>query len=176
VFENRKGARQIVNHLIEVHGYQRIGMLAGPSDNDDAVWRERGYREALAAHAIPYTPEWVQAGEFDGPVAHDTVARWLERGLDVEAIFAADDDSAYGAIEALREAGKRIPEDVAIVGFDDSPVSRLLTPPLTTIRAPIEESGYQAARMLGELIQQGQTRSEALLPTELVIRRSCGCH
>ncbi|HEY3344367.1 MAG TPA: LacI family DNA-binding transcriptional regulator [Anaerolineaceae bacterium] len=176
VFENKEGSRQIVSHLIEQHGFTKIGFLAGPADNEDARWRERGYREALAAHGLPYRPEWVRQGEFDEEIAYRTVRDWLAAGLDVEAIFAADDDSAYGAVRALNEAGRRIPEEVALVGFDDSPTSRLLLPPLTTVRAPIEESGYRAASLLAELIRGGAAQTEILLPTEIVIRRSCGCH
>jgi DNA-binding LacI/PurR family transcriptional regulator len=175
VFENKDGSKKIVNHLIEVHGFRKIGFLAGPEDNEDARWRERGYREALAEHSIPYRPEWVRPGEFDEEIAYRTVSEWLQAGLDVEAIVAADDDSAYGAVRALGDAGRRIPDDVAIVGFDDSPTSRLLQPPLTTVRAPIEESGYQAASLLAERIRSGATQTELLLPTEVVIRRSCGC-
>jgi len=175
VFENKDGSRKIVSHLIEVHGYRRIGFLAGPADNEDARWRERGYQEALARHGIPYHPEWVMPGNFNEENAYCTVKEWAARGLDVEAIFAADDDSAYGAICALNEAGIRIPEDVALVGFDDSPTSRLLIPPLTTVRAPIQGSGYQAAAMLAELIRTGATQEEVLLSTEVMIRSSCGC-
>jgi LacI family transcriptional regulator len=176
IFENKDGSSRIVNHLIEIHGITRIGFLAGPEDNEDAGWRERGYRDALAEHGIPFQPEWVRPGEFDEEIAYRTVWEWVEQGIDVQGIFAADDDSAYGAVRALHDAGKRIPEDVAVVGFDDSPTSRLLLPPLSTVRAPIRESGYQAALMLSELIRTGSTQTELLLPTEVVIRRSCGCN
>jgi LacI family transcriptional regulator len=175
VFENREGSRQMVNHLFDVHGYRKIGYLAGPEDNEDARWRELGYRAALADHGLPFNPDWVVRGDFDEACAHSAVTDWLARGMDVEAIFAADDDSAYGAVSAFHEAGLRIPQDIAIVGFDDSPTSRLLMPPLTTVRAPIEESGYRAAQLLAEQIRTGQTETELLLPTQLVIRRSCGC-
>ena len=114
-------------------------------------------------------------GNFDEETAYRTMKGWIDRGLDVDAIFAADDDSAYGAIRALHEAGIRIPEDVSIVSFDDSPTSRLLVPPLTTVRAPIQDLGYQAAKMLAELIHTGATQEEVLLSTDVVIRRSCGC-
>jgi DNA-binding LacI/PurR family transcriptional regulator len=174
-FENKNGTRQMMDHLIETHGFTRIGFLAGPSDNEDAGWRELGYREALAAHNLPYDPDLVKPGMFDEGVAHAVMANWLKRGLDVQAICAADDDSAQGALRALHEAGRRVPEDVALVGFDDSPTSSLLDPPLTTIRAPIEESGRQAATLLAELIRTGETAIETLLPTELIVRRSCGC-
>lgn len=175
VFENKAGARKVTDHLIEVHGFRRIAFLSGPAGNEDAYWRELGYRESLAAHNIPFEPELVRLGGFAEEIAYQTTVDWLRTGLEAEAIFAADDDSAYGAIHALQQAGRSIPADLPIVGFDDSPVSRLLSPPLTTVRAPSEQAGYQAAQMLAQLIRSGQAELEALLPTELVVRRSCGC-
>lgn len=103
------------------------------------------------------------------------IYQWLADGVQIDAIFTGDDESATGVIAALRQAGLRVPEDIAIVGFDDVPLSRHLTPPLTTVRAPIETVGYEAARQLISLIRTGVAESLVLLPTELVIRRSCGC-
>ncbi len=175
VFENKDGARQMVDHLIEVHAYRKIAFLAGPDDNEDAHWRERGYREALQAHGVPFDPQLVRSGGFSEQIATATMQSWLQEGFEAEAVFAADDDSAYGAIRALQAAGRRVPEDVAVVGFDDAPTSRLFTPALTTVGAPIEEAGYRAARILAERIRTGQTERQALLPTSLVLRASCGC-
>jgi LacI family transcriptional regulator len=175
VFENKNGARQIVDHLIEVHGYRRIGFLSGQEENEDALWRERGYRESLAAHGIPFDPSIVQSGGFSLAIARGSMEDWIARGVDADAIFAADDDSAYGAIQALQAAGRRVPEDVPVVGFDDSPTSSLITPPLTTVAAPIEEAGYRAACMLVEVMRTGTAVPEVLLPTHAVIRASCGC-
>jgi DNA-binding LacI/PurR family transcriptional regulator len=177
VFANKAGARMMVDHLIEAHGYKRIAFLAGPQGNEDSGWRELGYREALEAHRIPIDAALIAAGGFDEKIAQATVGEWLAKGMEVDAIFAADDDSAFGAIRALQQSGKRIPEDVAVAGFDDILPSRYLSTPLTTVRAPIEEAGYQAARTLVQLIRSRRAKSiELLLPTELVIRRSCGCN
>jgi LacI family transcriptional regulator len=175
VFENQDGARRIVDHLIEVHGFRRIGFLEGQKGNEDGRLRERGYRESLEAHGIGPDPSIVGYGGFDVGTARGTVAEWIGRGMDVEALFAADDDSAYGAIQALQAAGVRVPEDVAVAGFDDSPTSSLFTPPLTTVAAPIEEAGRRAAAMLVELIRTGSTEPRVVLPTHVVIRASCGC-
>jgi len=174
-FENKAGARKLVEHLIEVHGYQRIAFLRGPEGHEDSYWREMGYREALAAHGILCDPRLVAQGGFDEDEAQAPVEQWLSEGADIEAIFAGDDEAALGAITALQRAGKRVPEDVAVVGFDDGPISQHLTP-LTTVRAPIEEAGLAAARQLVRLIRTGEADPLVLLPTELIIRRSCGCH
>jgi DNA-binding LacI/PurR family transcriptional regulator len=174
-FENKAGSRRMVDHLIEVHGYQRIGFLAGPEGSDDSQWRERGYRESLETHRIPVRPELMAVGGFDPHVAQKAVEQWILDGVAPDAIFAADDESAIGAIQALARAGRRVPEDVAVVGFDDVPAAQYITPPLTTVRAPIEESGYQAAQMLIGLTRHTRTPREVLFPTDMVIRRSCGC-
>jgi LacI family transcriptional regulator len=175
-FENKDGARKLVEHLIETHDYRRIAFLRGPEQHEDSYWREIGYREALAAHAISFDPALVARGGFDEEEAQLAVQRWLEDEVEIEAIFAGDDEAASGAIAALRQAGKRVPEDVAVVGFDDSPIAQYLAPlPLTTVRAPIEEAGLAATRQLARLIRTGQADPLVLLPTELVVRRSCGC-
>jgi DNA-binding LacI/PurR family transcriptional regulator len=93
----------------------------------------------------------------------------------MDAIFAGDDDAATGAIMAIQEAGKRVPEDIAVVGFDDVHLSHPWMPPLTTVRAPVEEAGREAARQLMRLIQTGEANPQIRLATELIIRRSCGC-
>ena len=176
-FENKAGARKLVEHLIEAHDCRRIAFLRGPRGHEDSYWREMGYREALADHGIPFAPALVATGGFDQVEAQEAVERWLAEGVEIEAIFAGDDEAASGAVTALRRAGTRVPEDVAVVGFDDSPISRHLTPlPLTTVHAPIETAGYEAARQLARLVRTGEADPLVLLPTELVIRRSCGCH
>jgi LacI family transcriptional regulator len=175
VIENRMGARQVVTHLIAVHGRRRIVLLSGPSGNEDAYWREQGYREALAAHGISFDPALVGSGDFREARARAGLARLLAAGLEFDAVFAGDDDSAGGALLALLAAGKRVPQDVALVGFDDTRVSRYLTPPLTTVRAPTERVGREGVRQLVQLITTGAATPKIVLPTELVIRQSCGC-
>jgi len=173
--ENKAGALKIINHLIDVHGYKKIAFLAGPESEEDSYWRETGYREALINHGIPIDPELISIGYFDTSVAQASVAKLLRDGIKFEAIFTGDDDSATGAITAIQQAGLRVPEDIAVVGFDDIYVSQYLSPPLTTIRAPIEQAGYTAAQQLIRLIQHETVDALVLLPTEIIIRRSCGC-
>ncbi len=173
-FENKAGARKVVTHLILDHGYRRIAFLKGPQDNEDSYWREIGYREALTAHGIPIDESLIGYGGFDGEVAGHTVSSWLADGHHPRAIFSGDDDSAAGVIKTLQRAGLRVPEDIAVVGFDDVPFSRYLSPALTTVRAPIEQAGEEAARQLIRQIEGGQARPLTLFPTELIIRKSCG--
>lgn len=172
-FENKSGARQMVEHLIAC-GHRRIAFLAGPAGNEDAYWREQGYREGLAAHHLPVDPTLIGPGGFNEGVAKATVTIWLKDNVTIDAIFAADDESARGALRASQQAGRRVPDDIAVVGFDDALLSQYLTPPLTTIRAPIELAGRTAVTQLIRLIQTDQAEALTLLPTELVIRQSCG--
>jgi LacI family transcriptional regulator len=174
VFENQSSARAMTEHLIATCGYTRIAFLRGPEGNEDSYLREQGYREALKAHGIPFIPELVAVGGFDEQEAQVAVDQWLVDGVEMDAIFAGDDESAIGAIIALKRAGLRVPEDVGVVGFDDIPMARYVTPPLATVRAPIERAGYEAARQLVNLIEHGSAEPLIQLPTELVIRASCG--
>ena len=174
--ENKSGARKIVNHLIEVHGYRRIAYLSGSIDQEDTHWREIGYRESLASHGIPFDPDLVRTGGFDRQIAEATVKSWLAEGVNFDAMFAADDEMAIGVLAALDHAGVKVPEDIALVGFDDIYLSRYLHPPLTTVRAPTEQVGVEAIQLLIQQIQGQDTNAVILLPTELVIRQSCGCN
>jgi DNA-binding LacI/PurR family transcriptional regulator len=172
-FENKSGARKLVDYLIETCGYRRIAFLAGPPGTEDSHWREMGYLESLEAHGIAFDPALIRLGGFSEEVAYQTMQNWLREGLDVDAIFSADDESAIGAMQALKEAGLRIPEDIAVAGFDDIQLSRYVTPPLTTVHAPIEMAGYEGIRQLVSLIRTGEAAPLTLLPTEVVIRESC---
>jgi DNA-binding LacI/PurR family transcriptional regulator len=173
--QNQSGAQKIVEHLIDVHGHQRIAFLQGPTGHEDSDWRERGYRRALRDHSLPYDPALVTVGGFDSHVAQTAVEGLIRQGIDFDAIFCGDDDSAVGAIQALRQARRKIPGDVAVVGFDDSIFAQILTPPLTTVRSPMEQVGREAVHQLIRIIRGEQVEPRLTLPTELVIRRSCGC-
>lgn len=173
--ENKSGAREMMDYLIEVRGYRRIAFLRGPDGHEDSYWRERGYRESLEAHGLEFDPKLVGRGDFDEQQAMETVTQWIRRRVPMQAIFAADDDSAIGAMMALKNAGLHVPDAVAVVGFDDIRLARYFDPPLTTVRAPIEQAAQLAVEQLVSLIETGSAAQKILLPVELVIRRSCGC-
>jgi LacI family transcriptional regulator len=173
--ENQSGAQKIVDHLIEIHGCRKILFLQGPVDNEDSDQREKGYRQSLKKHNLPFVPCLVARGGFESTQAYATVSQLLTSGLEFDAIFTGDDDNAVGVIRALQESGRKIPEEVAVAGFDDSLFARILTPPLTTVRAPIEQVGREAVRQLIRLIRGDQVEARLVLPTELIIRQSCGC-
>jgi DNA-binding LacI/PurR family transcriptional regulator len=174
--ENKAATRNIIDHLIEDHGRRSIIFLRGPHEQEDSRWREQGYRESLEAHGIAVDRTLFIDGEFNGAVAYQNIKNLISRNHHhFNAIFTGDDDAAIGALTALSEAGMRVPEDVAVVGFDDSRLSPYLNPPLTTVRAPTEEVGRTAARLLFDQIKDQPAEPVTLLPTEIIFRRSCGC-
>ena len=173
--KNKDGPAMLINHLIEFHDRHRIVFLRGPEGHDDSVWRERGYREALEEHHIPFHHELIASGEFEEEAAFATIQQMLFNRIEFDAIFAGDDDSAIGAMRALKAAGRLIPQEISVVGFDDVPFARYLSPALTTVRAPIESVGREAVRQLDRLMNGDQAEALTLLRTELIIRESCGC-
>jgi DNA-binding LacI/PurR family transcriptional regulator len=175
MFENKRGARELIEHVITEHGRTRIAYLRGPEGNEDSEWREKGYREALQNHGIDYDPDLVGTGGFDADIARETIESWLLDGLQFDAVFAGDDEAAMGVMAALRHAGKRVPDDVAVLGFDDISSAKLMSPPLTTVRAPIEAAAAGAAQALLAQIHGQEPPYHLRYPTEIVIRQSCGC-
>ncbi len=173
--ENQSGAQKVVDHLIEVHQRRRIVYVQGPKNNEDSELREKGYRQSLKKHAIPVDPALIIRGGFDSTQAYACVREFLDTNVLFDAIFTGDDDNAAGVLQALREAGRRVPEEVAVAGFDDSLFARLLTPPLTTVRAPIDRVGQEAVQQVICLIRGQSALKRITLPVELVIRQSCGC-
>jgi DNA-binding LacI/PurR family transcriptional regulator len=173
--ENKDGAAILVNHLIEQHDRRRIVYLRGPEGHQDSAWRERGYLEALEAHRIPFDKRLIASGGFDDEEAFSAIQKLLREGLEFEAVFAGDDDAAIGVMRALKMAGRSVPKDVAVVGFDDVPFARYLSPALTTVRAPIEAVGREGVRQLVRLMSGERAGALTLMRTELVIRESCGC-
>jgi DNA-binding LacI/PurR family transcriptional regulator len=173
--ENKAGACKLVDHLIEVHGKKRIIYLRGPEGNEDSSWREVGYRESLEKHQIVFDEKLVNFGDYDRFVALKNLSQMIRDGIQFDAVFAADDDSAIGAMQALREAGIDVPGQVAVVGFDDQRLASFLNPSLTTIHAPTMQIGASAAENLLHLIRHEKVEPVTLLPTNLVIRNSCGC-
>ncbi|HEY3312717.1 MAG TPA: LacI family DNA-binding transcriptional regulator [Anaerolineales bacterium] len=174
--ENKAATRKIIDHLIEVHGRRSILFLRGPREQEDSRWREQGYLESLNAHGIPVNPDLFLDGEFSGEIAYHNIKKIIARKeLKFDAVFTGDDDAAIGSLTALHESGLRVPEDVSMVGFDDSRLSPFLSPPLTTVRAPTEDVGRRAATLLFSMIREQPVELVTLLPTEIIIRRSCGC-
>jgi len=176
--ENREITQKLVEHLIREHGKRRILFLRGPVNQEDSNRREQGYKAALEANGIPFDEKLVLNGEFERDIAYEVLNDFLANGKRVafDAVFTGDDDAAIGALQALHKYGIRIPEDVAVIGFDDLGFAPFLNPPLTTVRAPTESVGRIAAERLFELLENQSSNGAVVLPTEIIFRRSCGCH
>ncbi|WP_431964280.1 LacI family DNA-binding transcriptional regulator [Actinacidiphila sp. bgisy160] len=170
--DNQGGARAAVRHLLD--GNRRsIATITGPLDMDVAQARLDGYREALQTAGITVDEGLIATGDFTEEGGQAAMRELLERRGHLDAVFAASDVTASGAMLALRAAGRRIPDDVAVIGFDDSIVARHTEPPLTSVRQPIEEMGHtMASLLLDEIAQRGTGRREVVLPTRLVVRQS----
>jgi len=171
--DNAGGARSAVGHLT-ASGRRAVATVTGPLDMYVAQSRLRGYEEAVrAVSGSAPDPSWIANGDFTEEGGRRATAELLARHPDLDAVFAASDVMAAGALHTLRAAGRRIPEDVAVVGFDDSPIARHTDPRLTSVRQPVEEMGRTMARVLLTALGEPESaRQHVVLPTELVRRAS----
>lgn len=170
--DNFQGARSAVDHLIS-RGRRAIATITGHLDVYGAQRRLDGYRHAVAAAGLEPDERLIAPADFSEGGGAQAMRDLLSRRPDVDAVFAASDVMAAGARQVLREAGRRIPDDVALIGFDDSAVARHMDPALTSVRQPIEEMGrMMASVLLEEIAGDNEERRQIVLPTELVVRDS----
>jgi LacI family transcriptional regulator len=169
---NRAGAYDATRYLLAL-GHRRIGFIAGTVDLGCSRERLDGYRAALKDHGVALDPDLIREGNFQQPRGYAAAVELMNLHTPPSAIVASNDVMAFGAMEAARERGKKIPDDISIIGFDDIPQAAQVHPPLTTIRQPLEEMGRRAAKMLLEIIENPEQPAEKIeLPTELVVRES----
>ncbi len=173
--DNVRAAYTAVTHLIRL-GHRRIGMITnGPLHYTASQERLNGYRQGLAKYNIPFEPDLVVEGHFTAESGEEAMRRLLTVRPRPTAVFVASDTVALGALVTLRQAGIRVPEDMALVGFDDIPLAAYVDPPLTTVRLPAYELGREAARLLLTLVAgESPPSSRTVLSTALVVRASCG--
>jgi LacI family transcriptional regulator len=175
--DNRSGTKAAVCHMVEQHGSTRLYYIAGPAEAPDARERRSAFEEAVAEH-----PGTTVAGSFEGQFAAISgqlavreILTWPRRELP-DAILCGNDQMAIGAMRELQAAGRRVPSDIAVVGFDDMHLSALLAPPLTTVRQPMRLLGERAcSRLLQRIADPTLPPQVERLPTELIVRESCGC-
>jgi DNA-binding LacI/PurR family transcriptional regulator len=173
--DNVGAAKQAVEHLIGL-GHRRIGMITNaPLAYTAARDRLSGYRQALAEAGVRYAEERVRTGDFREESGLGAMNDLLDLAQPPTAVFVASDLVTFGAMMAIKQRGLTIPDDVALVGFDDVRLANYVDPPLTTVRLPAYELGYRAARLLTQLVVGGSVEEqEIFLQTELVVRQSCG--
>lgn len=174
--DNVGGARMAVEYLIRL-GHRRIATITGRLDTMPGQNRLEGYRQTLEAHRVPVKEELIVEGNYTESGGRVGMQRLLSASP--TAVFAASDAMAIGALKTLREVGLQVPQDVALVGFDDVPIASVVEPALTTVRQPIDRLGWMATEVLLSLIEDSlESEDEApthriILPTELVVRASC---
>lgn len=173
--ENFRGARDMVRHLLSL-GHRRIAIIRGAEGNHDSSERLRGYRSALREAGVRPTRALEPKGDFTETGGYLATLDLLAIEPRPTAIFAANDSMAIGALGALRESGVRVPEQIAVAGFDDIPLARYIDPPLSSVSVPIADLGTRSVEMLfrGIKAKNGELRQHQRVATELVIRRSCG--
>ncbi|MER5179180.1 LacI family DNA-binding transcriptional regulator [Streptomyces sp. NPDC002896] len=170
--DNTGGAAAAVRHLLS-RGRSNVATISGPLDMDVARSRLQGWRDALTEAGRPAGEELVATSDFTEEGGSTAMSSLLEQVPDLDAVFVASDVMAAGALTELRRAGRRIPDDVAVVGFDDSIIARHSNPPLTSVRQPVEEIGSTIAHLLLEEINDPDApRRHVVLPTQLVVRES----
>ncbi len=171
--DNRNGARELTNHLIE-HGYRRIAFISGPKGTYDADERLAAFRETMGENGLEVNDRLIWPGQFTEASGRDAVARWLDADNPLpDAIFAANDAMAIGALSLLRERGFRVPRDTALVGFDDIDTAAHLG--LTTVHVPMRRMGSIAAQLAVDQISQNKSLTSYRLPVACAVRSSCGC-
>ncbi|HEX2202769.1 MAG TPA: LacI family DNA-binding transcriptional regulator [Longimicrobium sp.] len=173
--DNAGGARAVVRHLASL-GHTRIGMLRGGDANVDARERQRGYREALAEAGLEGAGgRWEAPGGFTEAGGHRATLELVRRPDAPTALFCANDSMAVGALSALHELGLGVPGDVAVAGFDDIPIARYLSPPLTSVHVDVHRLGERAIELLCQaLADPGAPPVQERVAADLVVRRSCG--
>jgi LacI family transcriptional regulator len=175
--DNRNGGYIATQHLLE-RGYRKIGLIAGPLTWWAARERRRGWQEALTAADVPFRDSQIVEGNWSAESGERGLYKLLEKSPDIQAVFACNDQMALGVIQAVRSLGKRIPEDLAVVGFDDTPESAFYSPRLTTIRQDLYQLGHVAVQTFLQ-IREAEQRGELnpppeirLLQPQLVVRES----
>jgi DNA-binding LacI/PurR family transcriptional regulator len=174
--DQRGGAEAAVRHLLDL-GHTTVAHLAGPQDWMDARWRLEGWLSTLAAAGAPQAA--AEYGDWSARSGYAAMHRLLAGAPGLTAVFAANDQMALGALRALDEAGRRVPDDVSIVGFDDMPEAEYFRPPLTTVAQRFAEAGQRAVTLLLDIIRPDDSTSpisvpDTLVPTELLVRNSSG--
>ena len=176
VVDNRTGIESAITHLIRTHGCQRIAFVRGPKQNPEAELRYQVYQAMLLAHGFQLDTQLVTQGDFLIESGRRAVEELFGRlRLRPDAIVTANDQMAIGVLEALAARGVRVPEEVAVAGFDDIEEARFTFPPLTTVRQPLYEQGREAVRLLLAEVYGGPRGERVTLHTEFIVRRSCRC-
>ncbi|WP_017726469.1 LacI family DNA-binding transcriptional regulator [Halalkalibacterium ligniniphilum] len=172
--DNISSARKMTEYLLGL-GYKNIAHISGPMNTILSIDRLKGYKQALQARERPIKSSSIQEGDFTVESGYNVMTKLLAMESRPDAVFAANDEMAIGAIHAIKHRGLRVPEDIAVVGFDDIEIASYYDPPLTTIRQPTYKIGRKAMNLLIELLgKKTLSQQQFVLDDDLIIRKSCG--
>ena len=171
ILDDGHAAAMAVTHLLDL-GHTRIAHVAGPAGADTAARRRAGYEQALRSRGVPVDDELVVAADYTPQGGADAVRRLLDQGVEATALFVANVASAIGVLQALRDGGRRVPEDTSVIAVHDLPLAAYLAPPLTTVRMPLRELGALAIELLLGADPSAPITEVVRSPIELVVRQS----
>ncbi|WP_437964231.1 SpoIIE family protein phosphatase [Sorangium sp. So ce260] len=175
IVDNAVGIELAVAHMIDAHGRRRVAYIGGPTNNEEAKARAEAYWGALAARAAPLDERLFAVGAFTIDSGRTAMRDLLDRGGEPDAVVAANDKMALGAMELLKERGLRVPQDILVSGFDDAVIARFSKPSLTTVRQPMKRLGALALGSMVRMLDGKDVEDVSLLEVELTCRESCGC-
>ena len=173
IIDNMNGASEAVSHLINL-GYKKIGYISGNEGSYDNGKRFQAYRQILEENKLEFNENWVVKGGYNEIIAYNAIKDMIKKGGLPEAFFSASDQMAIGAMRAFEEFGVKIPQDIAIVGFDDIKLASIVRPPLTTVNYKRYEMGKMAVELIFDMLEGNTSRGFVTMATKLVIRESCG--
>lgn len=169
--DNVQAAKEITEYLIGL-GHKDIGFIKGPPRHSSSERRFTGYKDALAAHGIALNPNWIAEGDFSFKSGVEAAMQVLGEGTRPSAVFASNDDMAAGVVSVAGRKGISVPDDLSVVGFDDTPLAKILWPQLTTVKQPIYDMGHRAAELLIKPRKDEERRKSYCLEHDLIIRDS----
>lgn len=173
LLDNEGGAFSAVEHMLRLK-LTRVATITGDTQSYDSRMRHAGYRRALQHHDLPYDAEIVEIGYNQRQGGYYAMKNLLNKDRTIDGVFCSNDDMAIGAMDAIVEAGLSIPQDIAIMGFDDIPLSQYITPSLSTVKNPAYEWGVIAAQTVVNALKKEKESHSRTIPTQIVIRDSCG--
>ncbi|MEJ2663721.1 MAG: substrate-binding domain-containing protein, partial [Spirochaetia bacterium] len=173
--DNKAGMRDVMVHLIEVHGYKKIAFICGPENSQEAVLRYEAYKDVLSEYNIEFNAELIMEGDFQRGSYGKEFSEYINKDLKYEAVVSSNDYMAVRMMDELKEKNIRIPDDVAVTGFDYNEQSRSVAPKLTTVSQPKYDIGITAFNTMLALLNNQKVPAKQMLPTKLIIQQSCGC-
>ncbi len=176
LLDNKFGLKEVLEHLIVEHGYRRLAYIRGPQGHQEADIRFETYKRVLREHSIPFVPDLVLPGNFVYDKGTEAMRILYEqRKLQCDVIVSANDDMALGALRYLQEKGIRVPQDVALVGFDDFKLAKNFNPPLTSVTQPLSDQAKKSLEIVLAQIKGEKVPEVLYVPSRAIIRESCGC-